>query len=213
MLRVIAANRDEYLDRPTKRAHFWQSAQHVLAGIDVAAEHNYQSKILKSKSDSIPNLQPKCQIRSEFNLMNTNQMQNPNKIPLSGHGTWIGITKTGRFGFVTNIREHHSLIASGALSRGYLVRDYLLEPPERSTYFFISKLVEVKNMFNGFNFVAGKVGKETWYVGNRVQDEPCIPLSDGIVYGISNGNLAQENETWPKVARGKFLFANALKEV
>ena len=32
---IIAANRDEYFDRPTKEAHFWVDSPKLLAGKDL----------------------------------------------------------------------------------------------------------------------------------------------------------------------------------
>ena len=34
---IIAANRDEFMDRPTERAHFWGDTAHILAGRDLRA--------------------------------------------------------------------------------------------------------------------------------------------------------------------------------
>ncbi|HMC96436.1 MAG TPA: NRDE family protein, partial [Flavobacteriales bacterium] len=34
---IVAANRDEFLDRPALPAHFWKDAPHILAGRDLKA--------------------------------------------------------------------------------------------------------------------------------------------------------------------------------
>ena len=74
---IIAANRDEYYERPSAAASFWADSPDILAGKD-----------------------------------------------LRGHGTWLGITRKGRIGAITNYRDPAS-IKSGSPSRGNLVRDYL----------------------------------------------------------------------------------------
>ncbi len=55
---ILAANRDEYYDRPTAPAAFWEEAPCLMAGRDLRAG-----------------------------------------------GTWLGITKNGRIGAITNYRD------------------------------------------------------------------------------------------------------------
>ena len=42
------------------------------------------------------------------------------------HGTWMAMTQSGRFAFLTNFREDPKLISPKALSRGLLVRDFVV---------------------------------------------------------------------------------------
>ena len=45
---------------------------------------------------------------------------------LEAGGTWLGVTRQGRFAAITNVREPGVEAPSGAPSRGALVRDFLL---------------------------------------------------------------------------------------
>jgi len=65
---LIAANRDEYADRPTAAMHWWSEG--ILAGKDLKAG-----------------------------------------------GTWLGVTKSGRFAAVTNVRD--PLIKDNPVPRGF----------------------------------------------------------------------------------------------
>src|SRR3954451_16582550 len=74
---IVAANRDEFYERPTAPAHFWEDKPYLLAGRD-----------------------------------------------LSQRGTWLGISKNGRFGALTNFRDA-SEQQSNFRSRGEIVTDFL----------------------------------------------------------------------------------------
>ena len=74
---ILAANRDEYYDRPTAPAGFWKESPHLLAGRDLRAG-----------------------------------------------GTWLGITRKGRIGAVTNYRDPGS-VKENVPSRGRLVSNFL----------------------------------------------------------------------------------------
>ena len=179
---VIAGNRDEYLDRPTSRAHFWPEAPQVLGGTDTANATNYRSQLMgeASKKQSCGGT---C------------------------NGTWMGITRQGRFGFVTNVRQHPKTISPDAQSRGVLVRDYLLGSNTTHSYTDGLQL----NNFNGFNLVLGRVDADVYYVGNK-DHQPVRVLQETKIYGISNGSALEANDKWPKVVNGKQMFEKALEE-
>src|SRR3546814_1173668 len=82
----IAANRDEFHQRPTLAAAPWPDRSDIIAGIDCL-----------------------------------------------GKGSWLGITRKGRFALLTNNRDPSRIITDEP-SRGELVSQYLngSEPPARN---------------------------------------------------------------------------------
>jgi uncharacterized protein with NRDE domain len=150
---VVAANRDEFHDRPTAPAGWWEDAPDVLAGRDLRAG-----------------------------------------------GTWMGVTRTGRFAAVTNHRDLRTPPRAGA-SRGALVADFLRgrDAPED----YLGRLASSSGEFDGFNLLAAVPG-ELWYYSNRSGEAPRR-LTPGS-YGLSNALL---DTPWPKVARG----TEALRQV
>lgn len=143
---VVAANRDEFYQRPTRAAHFWPEAPQLLAGKDLAAG-----------------------------------------------GSWMGVTRSGRFAAVTNYRdpgqnEHYPR------SRGALVADYLSGNWQAQQY--LDAIDKSYSDFSGFNLLLGTTS-QLFYYSN--QTRACMELSPGN-YGLSNGRL---DEAWPKVVEGK----------
>lgn len=117
---------------------------------------------------------------------------------LEAGGTWMGVTKDGRFAALTNVRQLPAPY-QGTVSRGNLVKDYLtsLQAPKD---FLLN--IEGQN-YDGFNLIVGDQN-QCWYLGNRPLDSKPIQLEAGI-YGLSN---AQLNTPWPKT----LLAKDALEE-
>jgi len=143
---ILAANRDEYYNRPTVPAHFWGDDLNVLAGRD-----------------------------------------------LEKLGTWMGITRLGRFAAITNYRDP-SLSLNNPISRGELVSDYLLG--DQSPEDYLEKVKETNNLYNGFNLLVGNASSLLFYskTENKIKN-----VTPGI-HGLSNHWL---DTPWPKVVRGK----------
>lgn len=154
---VAAGNRDEFFERPSAPAQWWDDQPQIYAGRD-----------------------------------------------LRGGGTWMGISRNGRFAAVTNVRDPRSK-RDDAPSRGELVADYLVD--EASPEEYLERLSTRANQFNGFNLLIGDRSKLVWY-SNAAQDDQRNgrPLAPGI-YGLSNGLL---DTPWPKVVRTKAQFASLL---
>jgi uncharacterized protein with NRDE domain len=150
---VIAANRDEYYQRPTARAAFWQDHPHILAGRDL-----------------------ECM------------------------GTWLGVTRGGRFAALTNFRDPRQR-KTDAPSRGQLVSDFLMSGEEPRVY--LEEVATQAPLYNGFNLLAGDMDG-VFYFSSRVGTVQT--LSPGI-HGLSNHLL---DTPWPKVARGKQRLQAAL---
>lgn len=133
---------------------------------------------------------------------------------LAGHdeeagGTWLGITRRGRFAALTNVRAPTERNPH-APSRGTLVLSALQAPEKSSTW--LESNAQRMNAYNGFNLLVGDVGPvenshsaaqpRLDYFSNR-GGAPARALSPG-VYGLSNGYL---DTPWPKVARAVTGFA------
>ncbi len=146
---VVAANRDEFYERPSQPAHFWEHTPQLLAGRDLRAG-----------------------------------------------GTWLGVTRHGRFAAVTNVREPNK--AEAARSRGDLTTAFLLS--ELSTTQFDEQIE--REAYAGFNLLHWD-GTTLHYSSNRA---PSKQLGPGI-YGLSNASV---DSPWPKVLSGRQCLAHAL---
>jgi uncharacterized protein with NRDE domain len=120
-------------------------------------------------------------------------------------GTWLGITRTGRFAALTNYRDP-SVAVAGTKSRGELVRHFLCGREHPCTYL---QGVHARGAhYPGFNLLAGDAGS-LWYYSNVSRE--LLAIKPG-VYGLSNHLL---DTPWPKVqkCRAGFLACLSGKEV
>lgn len=147
---VLAANRDEFYDRPTAPAHFWDEEPGLLAGRDERAG-----------------------------------------------GTWMGVTRAGRFAALTNHRDPERR-RDDAPSRGTLVTRFLRD--QRAPQAFLDDLAERADRYNGFNLLAGTFPSggdpALAYLSNRSDAGPQA-VAPG-VHGLSNELL---DTPWPKVEK------------
>lgn len=152
---LVAANRDEFHDRPTAPLAFWDDAPQVLAGRD-----------------------------------------------LRQGGTWMGVTRTGRFAAITNYRDPGRM-RPDAPSRGRLVGDFLQGSQPAGAY--LEGLLPRTGRYNGFNLL---LGDETGlhYYSNHAGSPRS--LSPGW-YGLSNHVL---DTPWPKLRRGLAMLRRALDQ-
>lgn len=123
---------------------------------------------------------------------------------LKGGGTWMGITRDGRFAAVTNVRAPADN-RKDAPTRGRLAADYLAGSDSPAQY--VERIASDAGQFNGFNLLVGDREQLIWY-SNRAGDDARNgqPLTPG-VYGLSNAGL---DANWPKVVRTKAQFASLL---
>ena len=152
---VVAANRDEFHDRPAAPLAWWSDGSPVLAGRDLAAG-----------------------------------------------GTWLGVTRAGRFGAVTNFREPTLVAVPDAPSRGGLVPGFLAGAEEPVEY--LRRLRGSAARYAGFNVIAGG-SQSLCYYTNRSDAAPR-ELEPGI-YGLANHEL---DAPWPKLQRARERFAAEL---
>ncbi len=116
---------------------------------------------------------------------------------LEAGGTWMGVTRQGRFAAITNYRDP-SRTAPAPRSRGELPLQFLVgdsQPRE-----FLQALAPRAGDYAGFNLLLGD-GRDLWYLTNsRPPGETGPQKLDPGIYGLSNARL---DTPWPKVELGK----------
>lgn len=151
---LVAANRDEWRERPAAPAAWWDDASDILAGRDLEAG-----------------------------------------------GTWLGVTRSGRFAAITNFRDPSDR-KSTAPSRGQLVSDYLRGAASPRDY--LERLAANAARYNGFNLLLADA-TSLCYFGSR--EGTIIDVEPGI-HGLSNHLL---DEPWPKVEKAKSALGAAFE--
>jgi uncharacterized protein with NRDE domain len=123
---------------------------------------------------------------------------------LEARGTWLGVTRTGRFAALTNYRDPQQPRRVDAPSRGALVVSLLdsnVPVAEGLAY-----LREVGDRYNGFNLIFSdgeRLGIYESMMGSGRELGPGI-------YGLSNHLL---DTPWPKVEIAKSGLEAALREL
>ncbi|MEP5765741.1 MAG: NRDE family protein [Halieaceae bacterium] len=138
---LLAANRDEFYQRPTATLDFWDDAPELLAGRDLEAG-----------------------------------------------GTWMGITRSGRFAAITNHRNPPST-PQNPRSRGMLTVDFLLGDQAAEQY--LQAVARRAGEYAGFNLLLGDADG-LYYFSNIESQVRTLPAG---IYSVSNGLL---DSAWPK---------------
>jgi uncharacterized protein with NRDE domain len=123
---------------------------------------------------------------------------------LVGGGTWLGVTRRGRFAAVTNFRDPSA--SKGKHSRGRLVADFLKSDEPAESY--LKGIEHKKHEFSGFNLLAGEINSRTselFYFSNRGGQ---IKKLDAGIYGLSNHLL---ETPWRKTEKGKALLTDLIR--
>ncbi len=116
---------------------------------------------------------------------------------LEAGGTWLGVSRSGRFAAVTNFSEE-PLEPLPPRSRGALVSDFLSGTMGPEPY--LEGIAHHSEAYRGFNLLVSD-GEELWYYSNRL---PRPQRLEPGTYGLSNHLLDTE---WPRVKRGKSALA------
>jgi len=121
---------------------------------------------------------------------------------LQAGGSWLGVTQSGRFAALTNIREKNRG-QPGKRSRGELVAGFLRGQHSPADY--LAEVARHLDDYAGFNLLVGDL-HELHYLNAR-QGQPQ-KLKAGI-YGLSNAAL---NTPWPKLERCRAALGKALEQ-
>jgi len=120
---------------------------------------------------------------------------------LQAGGTWLGVSESGRFAAVTNIRDP-SQTESKPRSRGALTRDFLAGAASARAH--AETLSASFTDYAGYNLLLGD-NEALIYVNSL--SRLIETLAPGI-YGLSNSQL---NSDWPKINRGREKLAALLQ--
>jgi uncharacterized protein with NRDE domain len=124
-------------------------------------------------------------------------------IDIEKGGTWLGISKSGRFAMITNYRDP-SQIKDLASSRGELVLRFLSS--SLSPLHYCENLKTEWDAYNGYNLIVGEIQNlEFWYASNI--KEEIAKIEPGI-HGVSNAFL---DTPWPKMKSLKSGFEALMK--
>jgi uncharacterized protein with NRDE domain len=115
---------------------------------------------------------------------------------LQAGGTWLAVSKPGRFATVTNYREQLSP-RPGLRSRGEIITNFVRS--EAAVGKFVASLES--DDYAGFSLLAAD-RDELWYVSNR--GDEAVQLAPGI-YGLSNASL---DTPWTKLVRTRDALRN-----
>ncbi|WP_442598225.1 NRDE family protein [Parapusillimonas sp. JC17] len=113
-------------------------------------------------------------------------------LDLQAQGSWLGLSRSGKFALVTNYRDPASVMPD-APSRGDLVRRFLTSPIAPRDY--ACGLESEASAYNGFNLIVGD-RVSAWYLSNRGSGS-ATKLGAGR-YVLSNHLL---DTPWPKAQR------------
>ena len=129
------------------------------------------------------------------------------------HGTWLGVTKSGKIAVLTNYREDVTP-PPAAVSRGAIIKKFLTEdvgPVED----FVKNVVNagIARNAGGFSLVCGHIGKKLAVISNRAKDQSQVPWVAGdVVQTIGLSNAAFSDRSWKKVTLGEELMLNTIRQ-
>jgi uncharacterized protein with NRDE domain len=122
---------------------------------------------------------------------------------LQSGGTWMGVSRAGRFAALTNFRDP-SLHRADARSRGLLVSDFLAGQTSALEY---GKAVQRDgHEYNGFNLLLCD-GRSLVWVGHQGHDISQMRELEPGVHALSNH---LPGTPWPKLLRARTGFDAAL---
>lgn len=107
---------------------------------------------------------------------------------LEAGGTWLGVTRSGRFAALTNIRAPGMSV--GTRSRGELVAGFLETTTSPRNY--LDWLAPRCTEYGGFNLLVGDRDQLCYINSREAQPQDLAPG----FYGLSNASL---NASWPKL--------------
>lgn len=115
-------------------------------------------------------------------------------------GTWLGVSRQGRFGVLTNYRDLRLPPPPNPVSRGELVKNYLTG--QHTAHDYIQEAALNSTRYAGFNLIVGDL-HTVGYAGSHTPDPQVSQLLTPGRYVLSNHLL---DTAWPKTERLRTLL-------
>ncbi|KAJ8581649.1 DUF833-domain-containing protein [Rhizopogon salebrosus TDB-379] len=159
------------------------------------------------------------EMREECNLPEGSVLSG---VDVRAGGTWLGISRTGRVAFLTNITEEYKTYGS---SRGDLVASFLSSTSTHAFEEAVHGLIPADAQYAGFNLLLlapsahgeNSLSFDGVYVTNHGGGGTIIvrPLTipERRCGGMSNGVDGKGAEAWPKVQHGLHSFKSIMSAV
>jgi uncharacterized protein with NRDE domain len=123
---------------------------------------------------------------------------------LDSGGTWMGVTRSGRFAALTNYRDP-SVQRRDARSRGLLVSGFLTSDACAADY---GEAVRAEaHHYNGFNLLIGD-GNTLFWVGHQGRSDAQVSKLVPGIHALANH---LPGTPWPKLVRARTGFEKALR--
>ncbi|MDF1628606.1 MAG: NRDE family protein [Alcanivoracaceae bacterium] len=124
-------------------------------------------------------------------------------LDLAAGGTWLGISRAGRFAAVTNYREPIADRLPGNRSRGMLPMGFL--ESELAPLEYLQGLQSEQQEYGGFNLLVSN-GRELAWMSNRGAEPQLVAPG---IHALSNGQLDTD---WPKAKHGQALLGQVVAD-
>ncbi|KAK4686918.1 hypothetical protein P7C73_g3192, partial [Tremellales sp. Uapishka_1] len=216
---ILAANRDEYLDRPSLPA-----AWHTFGRVPASAPN----------AETINKARKESPIQEDAEEQDWVLCGRDLGSPMAG--TWLGMTRDLRVAVLTNIRQPYCPSPHPSPpSRGLLLKNFLAPRPSPSNptvHDYLDSYSPVMDDYEGFNLLCFKLHldehlpTEIGYLSNRPRpaktltdlwpsSRPASPVGGakgakvGQCFGLSNSPMTRP---WPKVVEGEEAMRMTLDE-
>ena len=129
------------------------------------------------------------------------------------HGTWLGVTTSGKIAVLTNYREDVTPPPT-AISRGAIMKKFLAEdvgPVED----FVKNVVNtgIARNAGGFSLACGHIGEKLAVISNRAHDQSEVPwIAGDVAQTIGLSNAAFSDRSWKKVTLGEELMLHTIRQ-
>ncbi|MDO5102329.1 MAG: NRDE family protein [Lautropia sp.] len=191
----LISNRDEFYARPTAGLAPWRlttTPSALMADASAQRDHDADmTDVPPHEDDEDPNRLRTPRHEDNTHAASVRQHQIIAGRDLQSGGTWLGITPTGRWAVLTNVRDARDR-RRFATSRGALVADFLTS--DLSPLAYQQALAMRLDDYAGFNLIVGTLDSAV-YLGNGGPESRSPDVLSAGVHVLCNG---QKIDPWAK---------------